>query len=131
MTVVPPKDDTGNTQDPYREDHGLDEAKKKLDAIKGRPFEVDKVLAAHDARQQRSIEVRREADAKLKEVRAKALQRQHEIRAAQVLKENQTMLKKELDRDEADLRRAKKTEAKRLEFEQKTKKDMQKTSENV
>ena len=107
--TTPPADDK---KDPYREDHGLHEAKKKLSEIRGRPFEVDKVLAQHDAKQQRGIEVRREAEEKLKEVRAKALQRQHEIRAAQVLKDNQAMLKKDLDLQEANLRFTKKLEGK-------------------
>ncbi len=108
--IVPPADDK---KDPYREDHGLDEAKKKLSEIRGRPFDVDTILAQDRARKEREMEVRKKAENTLEEERGKARLRRHEIQAAQVVKENQAMLKKDMDFEEKNLQFAKKLEAER------------------
>lgn len=117
MTVTLPPDDK---KDPYREDHGLDAAKKKLSAITGRPFDVDQVLATDRARKEREIEVRKQAEGKLEHEREKARQRRHEIQAAQVVKENQSMLKQERDFEVKNLQFAKKLEEKQRIAERKS-----------
>lgn len=109
MTATPPADDA---KDPYREDHGLDDVKKKLSEIRGRPFDVDTILAQDRARKQREMAVRKQAEAKLDEERGKARQRRHEIQAAQVIKENQAILKKGLDFEEKNMQFAKKLQEK-------------------
>ena len=116
MIVTPPADDK---KDPYREDHGLDEAKKKLSEIRGRPFDVDQVLAQDHARKEREMAVRKQAEGKLEEERGKARQRRHEIQAAQIAKENQAMLKKGLDFEEKNLQLAKRLQEEQRPIERK------------
>jgi predicted phage gp36 major capsid-like protein len=89
--------------DPYKEEHGLDEAKKKLSEMHGRPFDVDHVLAQHRAKQDRERDVRKEAEAKLESARKEARERRHAIQVAEKEKKTQAALEKEFEFQEKNL----------------------------
>ncbi|MBI5457047.1 hypothetical protein HY969_04900 [Candidatus Kaiserbacteria bacterium] len=89
--------------DPYQEEHGLDEAKKKLSEMRGRPFDVDSVLAQHRAREERGHDVRKEAEAKLEAARKVAREKRHAVQAAEEEKKAQGALQKELAFKEKNL----------------------------
>ena len=93
MAITPPPPNNNDSRD----ERDLDEAKKKLSEMHGRPFDVDQVLARHRAKQEHEIEVRHKAQVKVDEIRKDARQRRHEIQTTKAAIENQKTLEKELD----------------------------------
>lgn len=78
-----------------QEEQGLDAAKRKLSEALGRPFDVDRILAADRAEHEREQKARLRAEQKLDQTVAKARQRRNEIRAQKVETENRTLKDKE------------------------------------
>ncbi|TSC87068.1 MAG: hypothetical protein G01um10148_173 [Parcubacteria group bacterium Gr01-1014_8] len=93
MTVTPPP---GNKKDPYREDHGLDAAKKKLDEITGRPFDVIQVLATHRAKEERGREKEKEIQHTLETTIEKARRKRQEKEARQAEENKRATMEREL-----------------------------------
>ena len=73
----------------------LDEAKKELEGVQGRPFDVDKVLAQDRARKERAHEVSKQIEEKLEKEHVAARLRRHELRAAEVEMEHRALEEKQ------------------------------------
>lgn len=71
-----PNDDNGQK--------GLDDAKQKLSEMRGRPFDVDKVIAEHRVREEHERVTRKKVEEKLEHAHALARERRHELRAEKV-----------------------------------------------
>ena len=61
-----------------------DDAKQKLSEMRGRPFDVDKIIAEHRVREERERVVRKKVEEKLEHEHALARERRHELRAREV-----------------------------------------------
>ena len=66
----------------------LEAAKQKLSEMKGRPFDVDKILATNRAKEERQRNLEKEAEAKLEKVVQEARDRRHTVRERELQTEN-------------------------------------------
>jgi len=82
----------------------LEVAKQKLSEISGRPFDVDKILAANRAKEERQRKVAKTAQAKIEQTIKAARERRHIVRENELESENENI-------QEAKLRAAAKQKA--------------------
>ena len=102
--------------DPRKDDHDLDAAKRKLSEEKGRPFDVDTLISANRAREERERLARKRAEEKLEEAHSAAAEQRNALRAAMLEKTSEQLREKEERFEEAkrlEALKAKKT-AKKL-----------------
>lgn len=71
----------------------LDKAKEDLAEIRGRPFDVDKILAERRAKEERDRKKQQAAKEKLEKTIRAARERRHAIRARELEMENRVLEK--------------------------------------
>ena len=69
----------------------LEVAKQKLSEISGRPFDVDKILAANRAKEERQRKVAKTAQAKIEQTIKAARERRHIVRENELESENENI----------------------------------------
>lgn len=94
------------TRNDDQREESLDDAKRKLDGTRGRPFDVDKVLAEDRARKERARIVEKQINEKLEKEYAEVRKRRHDLRAVEVSREE--VLEEKRGRFEAEKQRFKK-----------------------
>ena len=86
----------------------LDEARRKLDGVGGRPFDVDKILAQNRAKQERERESHKKAEEKLETAHKIGLERRNKLRAEELEETTETLQEKQQRFEDAKRLEAKK-----------------------
>jgi len=74
---------------------GLNEAKQKLNEVRGRPIDVDVVLSSNRAKEERQCRAAKEAKRRLEKVLEDARARRHTIREQALESENMRLIEKQ------------------------------------
>lgn len=78
-----------------KKDRGLNEAKQKLNEVRGRPIDVDVVLSSNRAKEERQRRAAKEAQHRLEKVLEDARARRHTIREQALETENMRLVEKQ------------------------------------